>query len=247
VPDKPLSVQLYSVREAVAQDLAGSLQRLADIGFHAVELYGFVERADEYAAALAAAGLTAPSGHAPVLRYDDPRPAFEAAAKVGVQTLIDPNRVAELWQQPDDVRRGAEQMNQVAEAAQEFGLTFGYHNHWWEIETRHDGVTALELLAQSLSPRVVLEVDTFWATVGGVSAPELLRTLGDRVHFIHVKDGPIKREPKTQLPAGQGEMDVPAVLAAAPQAMRVLEFDDYAHDPFDGLAESLRFVTELEA
>jgi sugar phosphate isomerase/epimerase len=93
----------------------------------------------------------------------------------------------------------------------------------------------------------VLEVDTFWTTVGGVSAPDLLRTLGDRVRFIHVKDGPIKREPKTQLPAGQGEMDVPAVLAAAPQAVRVLEFDDYAHDPFDGLAESFRYVSELEA
>jgi sugar phosphate isomerase/epimerase len=247
VPDQPLSVQLYSVRNAVAEDLAGSLQRLAGIGFRTVELYGFVDRADEYASALAAAGLTAPSGHAPVLGYDDPRPAFEAAARVGVQTLIDPHRPAELWQEPADIQRGAEKMNEIGEAAAEFGLTFGYHNHWWEIETRHDGVTALELLARSLSDRVVLEVDTFWTAVGGASAPDLLRTLGDRVRFIHVKDGPIKREPKTQLPAGQGEMDVPAVLAAAPQAVRVLEFDDYAHDPFDGLAESFRYVSELEA
>lgn len=247
MPDRPLSVQLYSVRNAIAQDLPGSLQRIAEIGFENVELYGFVDRADEYARALADAGLKAPSAHAPVLTYDDPRPAFDAAKRVGVATIIDPNRPADFWSDPDRIRENADRMNEAARIADEFGLTFGYHNHWWEIEARHDGVTGLELLAKSLAPNVVLEVDSFWAQVGGVDAPELLRTLGDRVQFIHVKDGPIKREPKTQLPAGQGGMDVLAVLAAAPQAMRVLEFDDYEGDPFDGLAASRRFVIEHDA
>jgi sugar phosphate isomerase/epimerase len=247
VPDRPLSVQLYSVRDSVAQDLQASLQRLADIGFTTVELYGFVERADEYAQALAATGLSSPSAHAPVLRYDDPREAFEAAATVGVQTLIDPSRPAEFWQEADEIRRSADRMNEVAEIADGFGLTFGYHNHWWEIETRHDGLTGLEVLEAALSPKVVLEVDTFWVQVGGVNAPDLLATLGDRVRFIHVKDGPITQDTKTQLPAGQGEMDVPAVLAAAPDAVRVLEFDDYDGDPFDGIAKSFAFVTEHDA
>jgi hypothetical protein len=33
------------------------------------------------------------------------------------------------------------------------------------------------------------------------------------------------------------------VLAAAPQAVRVIEFDDYAGDVFEGLAESIAFLT----
>jgi len=246
VPDQPLSVQLYSVRKAVADDLPAALDRLAGIGFAAVELYGFVDRAEEYAAALTAAGLTAPSGHAPVLQYDDPRPAFEAAKRVGVGTLIDPHHPREHWASADDVKAVAERMNRIAAAAAEHDLAFGYHNHEHELQADFDGVSGLELLEQHLDPAVVLEVDTFWVTVGGRSAPELLRRLGDRVRFVHVKDGPITRDTATQLPAGQGDVDVPAVLAAAPQAMRVLEFDDYAGDPFDGLAESFRFVSELE-
>jgi sugar phosphate isomerase/epimerase len=247
MPRLPLSVQLYSVRQAVAADLQGTLDRLAGIGFETVELYGFVDGADEYARALAAAGLSAPSAHAPVLTYEDPRPAFDAAVRVGAQTLIDPYHAPERWLQRDDVLATADRLNELAEIGRGFGLTLGYHNHWFEIESRFDGVTALEVLADALAPEVVLEVDTFWTQVGGVDAPQLLRQLGDRVQLIHVKDGPIDRDVKTQLPAGQGGMDVPAVLAAAPQARRVLEFDDYAGDPFDGLAESFRFVSEQEA
>jgi len=246
VPDQPLSVQLYSVRDAVAADLPAALARIASIGFRNVELYGFVDRADEYAAALKDAGLSAPSAHAPVLQYEDPKAAFEAAKTVGVQTLIDPHHPAQNWQSADDIRAAADRMNAIAAAAAEFDLAFGYHNHWFELEAHHDGVTGLELLEQNLDPAVVLEVDTFWVTVGGENAPELLKRFGDRVRFIHVKDGPITRDTSTQLPAGQGDVDVRAVLAAAPQAVRVLEFDAYAGDPFDGLAESFRFVTELE-
>ena len=52
----PISVQLYTVRDAIAADLPGTLRRLADIGFTQVEPWGFVERVDEYAEALPAAG-----------------------------------------------------------------------------------------------------------------------------------------------------------------------------------------------
>jgi sugar phosphate isomerase/epimerase len=242
----PISVQLYSVREAVAEDLPRALERLASIGFTSVELYGFVDRVDDYRAALDAAGLRAPSGHAPVLGMSDPRPAFEAAAALGLTTLVDPHRPIEHWQDADGVHRTAELINAAAEVGREFGIGFGYHNHWWETESRIDGATALEVLAGELSAEAVLEVDTFWAQVGGVSAVDLLRALGDRVRLIHVKDGAISRDTSTQQPAGQGDAGVAEILAAAPDAGRVLEFDAYAGDTFEGLAESLRFVRELE-
>jgi hypothetical protein len=49
---------------------------------------------------------------------------------------------------------------------------------------------------------------------------------------------------KRQTPAGQGDVDVAAILAAAPDAVRVVEFDDYKHDIFAGLAESLAWLKE---
>jgi sugar phosphate isomerase/epimerase len=92
-------------------------------------------------------------------------------------------------------------------------------------------------------PEVALEVDTFWATLGGADTPALLRGLGERVRFIHVKDGAITDDTEQQLPAGRGDVDVPAILAAAPQALRVIEFDAYAGDVFEGIAESFAWLT----
>jgi sugar phosphate isomerase/epimerase len=243
----PVSVQLYSVRDRLADDLEGTLERLASLGFENVEPYGaFVVGSDAYAAALASTGLRAPSAHAGVLDLADPSPAFDAAAAIGVRTLIDPAHRTDDWESVDGIARIAERINRVAEQARERGLTFGYHNHWWELEARPNGTPALEQLAARLDDSVVLEVDTYWVEVGGVSAPDLLARLGDRVRFLHVKDGDKSRDTKAQLPAGEGAMDVPAVLAAAPDAMRVLEFDDYAGDTVDGLAASLAYVTTID-
>ncbi|WP_375401554.1 sugar phosphate isomerase/epimerase family protein [uncultured Amnibacterium sp.] len=248
MPRGPLSVQLYSVRQQIAEDLEGTLERIAGLGFTAVEPYGdFIPGSDRYVAAFAATGLTAPSAHAPVLQLGDPSGAFEAAVAIGVRTIIDPAHRTEEWESIDGIARIAERINMAAERAREYGLTFGYHNHWWELESRPNGTPALELLAARLDPTVVLEVDTYWVEVGGLSAPDLLGRLGDRVQLIHVKDGPKTLETTAQLPAGQGVIDIPAVLAAAPQATRVLEFDDYDGDLFNGLAVSLTYVTAQDA
>ncbi len=68
-------------------------------------------------------------------------------------------------------------------------MRVGYHNHWWEVERDFDGRHGLEVLADHLAPEVVLEVDTYWATVGGADVPALLGRLGDRVVALHIKDG----------------------------------------------------------
>ncbi len=88
----------------------------------------------------------------------------------------------------------------------------------------------------------MLEVDTYWAQVAGASAPELLARLGDRVRFIHVKDGDISRDDLGQRAVGDGRMPVLDVLAAAPGAVRVIELDDYAGDVFDALERSVQFL-----
>ncbi|MFI6424324.1 sugar phosphate isomerase/epimerase family protein [Promicromonospora sp. NPDC050880] len=238
------SVQLYSVRDEVAEDLDGAVARLARIGLRRVEPYAFHERTAEYGRALAATGLTAPSGHAPVLTSDTPEAIFDAAAELGMTTVIDPFLPAELWQTADQVARLAERVNGLAGLASDRGLELGYHNHAWELSTRLDGRHALEVFVGHLAPEVVLEVDTYWAAVGGADAPALLRELGDRVRLIHVKDGTLDGDVDRQEPAGSGDVDVPAILAAAPAATRVIEFDAYAGDVFDGIARSLAWLTE---
>jgi sugar phosphate isomerase/epimerase len=238
------SVQLYSVRDAVAEDLDGAVARLAEIGLEHVEPYAFHERTDEYRRAFAAAGVTAPSGHAPVLASDNPGAIFDAAAALGMATVIDPFVPAEHWQTADQVAELAGRVNKLATLATERGLEFGYHNHAWELSTRIEGRHALDLFVEHLAPEVVLEVDTYWSGVGGADTPALLAALGDRVRLVHVKDGTLDGEVTKQQPAGSGEVDVPAILSAAPHATRVIEFDAYAGDVFEGIAQSLAWLKE---
>lgn len=257
------SVQLYSVREAVDENLDRAVERLAEIGFTQAEPYAFHLRAKEYKRAFAAAGVTAPSGHAAVIDADEPNLILDAAAELGIGMVIDPFIPTERWRSAADVHWIADRVNALTEEAALRGLRFGYHNHQWEFTNKINGRAAYDLFVELLAPNVVLEVDIFWATVGGVDTPALLRSLGARAQALHIKDGKITGDIATalpssksalivpdalkaafenQTPAGQGDVDVKAILAAAPQALRVIEFDAYSGDIFDGIAQSFAWL-----
>jgi sugar phosphate isomerase/epimerase len=241
-----LSVQLYAIREAVAVDLPAALARLAEIGLRCVEPFDLTRDPHGLREALGASGLSAPSAHALLGDGADLDRVFDAAATVGVQTVIHPFSPPERWTSEDGVDAVAEDVAAALETAAGYGLRIGYHNHHWELASMPDGRTALERFAERVGPEVVLEVDTYWAAVGGQDVPALLGRLGDRVRMLHLKDGPIGAENAEQLPLGSGAMPVPEILTAATAVeVAVLEFDDYAGDVFEGIATGYRYVTSL--
>jgi sugar phosphate isomerase/epimerase len=236
------SLQLYTLRNAIQEDLPGTIRKVAEIGFTQVEPYNFVATAQELGAALRENGLTAPSGHAPLLSQDQDQ-IFAAAKELGITTVIEPYIPAERWQNAEDVQATAALLNEAAKKGAEYGLRVGYHNHQWELESTIEGRTALEYFADLLDPELVLEVDTYWVAVGGQDPVDILSKLGNRVKFIHIKDGPLTTDTKAQLPAGQGKVAVLDVIAAAASLeVGVVEFDDYSGDIFEGINESLSFL-----
>ncbi|MGN7202065.1 sugar phosphate isomerase/epimerase family protein [Arthrobacter sp. SAFR-044] len=236
------SLQLYTLRNAIAEDLPGTIRKVAEIGYTQVEPYNFVATAKELGAALKENGLTAPSGHAPLLSQDQDE-IFAAAKELGITTVIDPFLPAEHWQKAEDIQSTAEKLNAAAKKGAEYGIRVGYHNHAWELESTIEGRTALEYFESLLDPELVLEVDTYWVAVGGQDPIDILAKLGDRVKFIHIKDGPLTRDNKAQQPAGQGKVPVLDVIAAAKSLeVGVVEFDDYDGDIFEGIAQSLAFL-----
>jgi sugar phosphate isomerase/epimerase len=236
------SLQLYTLRNAIQEDLPGTIRKVAEIGFTQVEPYNFVATAQELGAALRENGLTAPSGHAPLLSQDQDQ-IFAAAKELGITTVIEPYIPAERWQNAEDVQATAALLNEAAKKGAEYGLRVGYHNHQWELESTIEGRTALEYFADLLDPELVLEVDTYWVAVGGQDPVDILGKLGNRVKFIHIKDGPLTTDTKAQLPAGQGKVAVLDVIAAAATLeVGVVEFDDYSGDIFEGINESLSFL-----
>lgn len=220
----PLGIQLYSVREDIGPaDLDRTLARLAGFGFTHAEPYDILSDPDRLGAALRDAGLSAVSAHASVLRHDV-TDILDAAEALGIGCVItpyvDPGTIADRA----GVERLAETLNAAAETAAARGIRIGYHNHDFEFAQRVDGIPAYELLVARLDPAVVLEVDVYWAGVGGADVFELLPRLGDRVRYLHVVH---EREPGNDRPVlgvdTAGRMDEVLALTAAGVELPVVE------------------------
>lgn len=254
-----LSIQLYSVREALAADLDGALARVASLGFREVEAYDIVRRAPELAAALARHGLAATTAHAPLISGPTPVPThdevFDAAVELGAHVVFEPMAHRDRWSSAEEVRAMARELNAAARAAASRGLAVGYHNHSYEFHHVFDGVTAYELFVTELDPAVVLEVDVYWAQAGGQDVLALLGRLGDRVTAVHVKDGRTDVDAFRagdfgaaalgQTPAGRGSVPVEAILSTAPAlAHAVVEFDAYDGDVFEGIAATVEWLAQ---
>ncbi|GAB2591308.1 sugar phosphate isomerase/epimerase [Streptomyces capparidis] len=242
-------MQLYTVRDRLATDRPGTLKALADFGYTAVEAYDVITDPERLRDDLAEAGLAVCATHAPVLGGDAGR-AWRGARVVGADTVFVPYQPPERFTGTDAVRQLAAELNEAARRAADEGLRLGYHNHDFELSSRPGGRAALRVLADELAPGVLLEVDTYWAAVGGEDVPGLLRALDGgtgRVTHLHVKDGPItKDDPMTAV--GAGRMPVAAVLDALPGVeWHVVELDHCATDVLAAVGESHAWLTSRGA
>jgi sugar phosphate isomerase/epimerase len=255
----PPALQLYTLREQIA---AGSrkdvLRAVASFGYGAVEPYDVLTDPEQQRADLDETGLAACSVHAKATEYDaeasgvDIEEFFKGARILGADTVIVPWADPERFADKESITTLARYLNESRAKAADHGLRLGYHNHWFELEGDIDGTTGLEILADALDPAVILEVDTYWAAVGGQakdtdgpgsSVPALLRRLGDRVRYLHIKDGPIGTKADVMTAVGTGRVPVAAIIEAAPSAeWHIVELDRCDTDMVAAVRESLEWL-----
>jgi sugar phosphate isomerase/epimerase len=198
VPRDRISVQLYTLRDQLQIDLAGSLAELRRIGYTRIEHAGFVNRtAQQFRAALDAAGLRATSGHVGI-----PQP-FDAAAWqrslddahiVGNRYIVHPFFGLDAAGQP--IRDAAvysafaRDLNRAGALARRAGLSFGYHNHHLEFLRQSGGRrTGYDIITAETDPDLVhLEVDLHWAWRGCADPVDLIHRHRGRIRQVHVKD-----------------------------------------------------------
>ncbi|MGG7465041.1 sugar phosphate isomerase/epimerase family protein [Plantibacter sp. YIM 135347] len=240
-----IAVMAYTVLDQATADLPGTLARVADIGYLGIETYGIVERfgASAVRAALDGAGLDLTSSHAPFPAGADADRILDEYAELGATTLVW-SMEREEFDSADTIAHGVERVNEAAERAGARGMRIGYHNHFAEFRNRIDGRSAYDVLLDRLHPDVVLELDLYWATMGGASLPELLDGLGDRVRFVHIKDGPaVSYEDDTMVPIGDGSIDWDAVLSAGTAVdWHIVELERLHIDTFEALERSYRHL-----
>lgn len=242
-----IGIQLYTVRDQLAQDFAGTIRRVAEAGYTGVETAFFDETIplEDAKQELDANGLTVFSAHTE-LPLGEMRSSVLRMAAV----LESPRIVWHGWPRTDvydtldSIRYLAEQLNEANRVAQAAGLTFGIHNHWWECEPI-DGTYALKIFRDSTDPSLFFELDAYWAAFAGQDVPQVIADLGDRLHLLHLKDGPIARQ-QPMVALGTGKLDIPTILQAAGSTPEwvVVELDQVEGDIFPIITESHRYLTQ---
>jgi len=237
----PLAVMAYSVLEPALADLEGTLARVAGLGYLGVETYGIVEHYGpaRVRAALDATGLELTSAHTPFPAGADAERLLDEAEELRATTLVW-SMERDEFASPAAITAGLARVNEAAENAAARGMTIAYHNHFAEFANTFDGRSAYDLLLEQLDPRIVVELDAYWAVMGGADPAAVLTGLADRARLVHIKDGPaVSYEGDVMVPIGDGRIDWRAVLGAgAGLRWHIVELERLRVDVFDALAAS---------
>ena len=239
-----IALQLWTVRDLAAADLPGTLTAVAAAGYRSVELAGLPEIAtDDLAELLEKAALRPVAAHVGI---DLLRTGLDEVATrhvgLGCDRIIVPWLAEEERRTADDARRLASELNGFGRQLADRGIRLGYHNHAFEFASL-DGTTVWDVLLGELGPDVELELDVFWASVGGRDPAAVIRDLGSRIRLLHMKDRAAGPEPR-DAPAGDGVLDFPGIVAAARDA-GVEWFVAEQDEPEDALADISRAYTNL--
>lgn len=243
---KIVALQLYTVRHALARNPGETLRQVRAAGYQAVETAPLPPELSPrtMGALLRDLGLSVTAAHSELPLGERRAEVLDAAAELGATRLIwhgwprDPE-----CDSLEGYRRLADRYAEASRVAQDHGLRFGLHNHWWEYERREE-VYPYQLLHQILPPEIFFELDVYWAHTAGLDPVRIVDELGSRVSMLHLKDGPaVHGQPMTAL--GEGAVDIAAVVRAVqPSADLVVELDECATDPMDAARRSLQFLLQ---
>ncbi len=211
-----VALQLYTVRDETQRDFAGTLRRVAELGYAGVEFAGYGDlSAQAMHELLAETGLRVAGTHLGLDALSDEQleASIAYARAIGCPALILP------WLAPEGrtfeaLATIAPQLNAIGQRCHKAGLVFGYHNHNFEFASRA-GLTWLDALLEATDPALVrVELDMYWAAFAGHDPLALLNRLGKRVALIHFKDMAADR---SMTEVGQGTLPMAEMVSFAYQ------------------------------
>jgi sugar phosphate isomerase/epimerase len=213
-----VGLQLYTIRDLMAQNVATTLQLVAGIGYTEVEFAGyFAQNPAQLRKQLDALGLRAPSCHLPLeTLQQDLAKAMDEANTLGHRYLVLPYLTTE--QRGTDLgsyQRLAAELNQIGEKCRAQGLQLAYHNHDFEFQDFAGKTPYQVLLTETDAQLVKMELDLFWTIKAGVDPLALFAKHPGRFPLWHVKDLSKSGE---MADVGTGTIDFSRYFAKAAEA-----------------------------
>jgi hypothetical protein len=245
-----LGVQLYTVRDVILKNPASTLEAIQSIGYTEVE--ATYDNLHKIWSGLKETSLQPVSVHLNEALFIKGGSGLDSTLQDmkgrGFKFVVMPYIPVEHRGGPDMFKKLADTLNRSGERAKANGLRLCYHNHAFEYKPI-EGKTGLELLMSNTQKDLVsLELDIFWASIGGHNPVEILKTYSGRIPLLHLKDKSrafAKTQynetvpPDTFKEIGSGSIDIPSVLKAADSAGVEHYFVEQDHTPGDPI-ESLR-------
>ena len=217
MPKIPIALQMYTLRDDTEKDFAGTIRKVADIGYAAVELAGHGGLSiQELSSLLADNHLKVAGSHIGLDQLDaDLSKVIEESLALGNRYVVVPYLADDRRKTADDYKRVAEDLNKYGQALQPAGLTLCYHNHDFEFKPLDNGQMGEDILLENTDPMFVkAEVDTYWVLKAGHDPVAFIQKHAGRVPLIHIKD--MDPTDESFAPVGTGKLPLDALVAAAP-------------------------------
>ena len=260
---KIIGLQLYTVRNAMEKDAAGTLARVAQIGFNSVEgatytgtqqFYGM--DAKTFSKLLKNQGLVMPSSHyrlgeekvkGAIVKgtiLHDWNKAVDDASAVGVKYMVCAWLAEEERGSLDHYKYIAEQLNIAGETCKKSGIRLCYHNHDFEFKKQQDTFPFDVLLNNTDKSLVKFELDLYWVKKANQDAITLFKKHPGRFPLWHLKD--MDNTPQHDFTeVGNGTIDFKKIFEHANTAglkYFFVEQDKCPGSPFDSITQSIAYI-----
>lgn len=235
----PIAVQLYSVRKDCAEDMDGTLAKIAAMGFEGVEFAGYHKYAKDAVGLrkkLDALKLKAEATHigAGSFAPDKIKETIAFHKTIGCKFLIVPGDGR--FTDPVKSKEYAKVMTDAAAALKGEGLFCGHHNHTDEFKKEGD-TTYWDLFAQRTPKEVILQNDLGWTFKAGQDVVDTIKRYPGRTRSAHMKAKLPKDAPADKKPfVGQDMMDWKSIITALDTVGGVEWFVIEQEDYPDGMA-----------
>ena len=244
--DSVIAAQLYTLREFTKTpgDIAQTLKKVKEMGYQAVQTsaLGPIDP-KELKKIVDDLGLAICATHVAYERLRDDTAAVAAEHILWGCKYPAIGGLPGSYRNAEGFHKFAKEASEVARKLKTYGLTFGYHNHSFELEKFGDK-TGLRILYDESDPEVFTsEIDTYWVQHGGGDPAAWIRSLKGRAHIVHFKDMTMKGSTQLMAEVGEGNLNWPAILDACKEAgvrWYIVEQDTCQRSPFESLAISLR-------
>ncbi len=243
----PIGIQLYTVRDHLKNDFTGTVKKIAEIGYNAVEFAGYGGlTSTQIVQLLKETGLLCAGTHIGFEALEnDLQGTIDFHKEINSPNIVVPSMPGK-WRENglESVTAFAKKMDEYGQAVKDAGIQLCYHNHSFEFD-KIEGKTIFDIIFETTHPEFVqIEMDVAWVHHAGVNPAELIARYSDRCPMLHLKD--LADSEKTQpVPVGSGIVDIPAVLEAGQKAgvaWYIVEQDSSTGSILEDIEKSLKYL-----